>query len=61
MAVRNMPDPERKTARLPPRWFIRLAWITHRRLYRWTGGRRVAAAALQPNVAEISGVVMHDR
>jgi len=38
-AVRNMPDPERKTARLPPRWFIRLAWITHRRLYRWTGGR----------------------
>jgi hypothetical protein len=39
MAVRKMPDPERKTARLPPRWFIRLAWITHRRLYRWTGGR----------------------
>ena len=26
--------------RLPPRWFIRLAWIIHRRLYRWTGGRR---------------------
>ena len=25
------------------------------------GGQRVAAAALQPNVAEISGVVMHDR
>ena len=25
MAVRNMPDPERKKARLPPRWFIRLA------------------------------------
>lgn len=26
-------------ARLPPRWFIRLAWFVHRRLYRWTGGR----------------------
>src|SRR5579872_1105534 len=25
--------------RLPPRWFIRLFWFTHRRLYRWTGGR----------------------
>ncbi len=27
------------TPRLPPRWFIRLAWSTHRRLYRLTGGR----------------------
>ena len=26
-------------ARLPPRWFIRLAWSTHRGLYRLTGGR----------------------
>ncbi len=26
-------------ARLPPRWFIRLAWRAHRRLYRLTGGR----------------------
>ena len=25
--------------RLPPRWFIRLFWIIHRRLYRLTGGR----------------------
>lgn len=25
--------------RLPPRWFIRIFWIIHRRLYRWTGGR----------------------
>lgn len=25
--------------RLPPRWFIRFAWSTHRRLYRWTRGR----------------------
>ena len=28
-----------KIVRLPPRWFIRLFWSTHRRLYRWTGGR----------------------
>ena len=25
--------------RLPPRWFIRLAWSVHRGLYRLTGGR----------------------
>jgi deazaflavin-dependent oxidoreductase (nitroreductase family) len=25
--------------RLPPRWFIRLFWFSHRRLYRLTGGR----------------------
>ncbi len=25
--------------RLPPRWFIRLAWSVHRGLYRVTGGR----------------------
>ncbi len=25
--------------RLPPRWFIRQAWFTHRRLYRLSGGR----------------------
>lgn len=25
--------------RVPPRWFIRLAWSTHRGLYRGTGGR----------------------
>ncbi|MCP3913098.1 MAG: nitroreductase family deazaflavin-dependent oxidoreductase [Actinomycetia bacterium] len=25
--------------RLPPRWFIRFAWFTHRRLYRIAGGR----------------------
>ena len=24
---------------LPPRWFVRLAWSTHRGLYRATGGR----------------------
>ncbi|NNE96180.1 MAG: nitroreductase family deazaflavin-dependent oxidoreductase [Acidimicrobiales bacterium] len=24
---------------LPPRWFIKLAWKTHKALYRWSGGR----------------------
>jgi deazaflavin-dependent oxidoreductase (nitroreductase family) len=28
-----------KTPRLPPRWFIRLAWSVHRSMYRVTGGR----------------------
>jgi deazaflavin-dependent oxidoreductase (nitroreductase family) len=26
-------------ARIPPRWFIRTAWVVHRGLYRITGGR----------------------
>jgi deazaflavin-dependent oxidoreductase (nitroreductase family) len=26
--------------RLPPRWFVRLAWLVHRAIYRLTGGRR---------------------
>jgi F420H(2)-dependent quinone reductase len=34
-----MPDPTTKKARLPPRWFVRLFWVTHRRVYRLTGGR----------------------
>jgi F420H(2)-dependent quinone reductase len=25
---------------LPPRWFIRLAWVVHRALYRLSRGRR---------------------
>ena len=36
-------DPSPGTAgsgpRLPPRWFIRLAWVVHRAIYRFTGGR----------------------
>ena len=28
-----------KSPWLPPRWFVRLAWSTHRFLYRATGGR----------------------
>ena len=31
---------EPKTARLPPKWFIRVAWVVHRAIYRLTGGRR---------------------
>ncbi len=27
------------TPRLPPRWFVRFFWFTHRRAYRLTGGR----------------------
>ena len=37
-------EPSHDTApsgpRLPPRWFIRLAWIVHHAIYRLTGGRR---------------------
>ena len=29
-----------KPARLPPRWFVRVAWIAHRALHRLSGGRR---------------------
>jgi deazaflavin-dependent oxidoreductase (nitroreductase family) len=32
--------PERRSPFLPPRWFIRLAWLVHRAMYRVTGGRR---------------------
>ena len=32
---------ERKRAPwLPPRWFIRSAWVVHRAIHRFTGGRR---------------------
>lgn len=27
------------TPKLPPRWFVRVAWIMHRAIYRVTGGR----------------------
>ncbi|MGH2381064.1 MAG: nitroreductase family deazaflavin-dependent oxidoreductase, partial [Candidatus Limnocylindria bacterium] len=27
------------TPKLPPRWFIRTAWIVHRAIFRVTGGR----------------------
>ena len=31
---------DKRSPRLPPRWFVRLAWLVHRALYRITGGRR---------------------
>ncbi|MEN8114815.1 MAG: nitroreductase/quinone reductase family protein [Actinomycetota bacterium] len=34
-----MSDDRGQKARIPPRWFVRLAWSTHRGLYRATGGR----------------------
>lgn len=34
-----MTAPNAEKARLPPRWFIHLAWRAHRGLYRATGGR----------------------
>jgi deazaflavin-dependent oxidoreductase (nitroreductase family) len=35
-----MPDPTPRSPRLPPRWFVRVAWIVHRAIHRLTGGRR---------------------
>jgi deazaflavin-dependent oxidoreductase (nitroreductase family) len=34
-----MSDARDRGPRLPPRWFVRLAWSAHRGLYRVTGGR----------------------
>ncbi len=35
-----MSDAPMKSPRLPPRWFVRLAWIAHRAVHRLSGGRR---------------------
>ncbi len=37
MSAPSSPDAKRPS--LPPRWFIRTAWVVHRGLYRVTGGR----------------------
>jgi F420H(2)-dependent quinone reductase len=29
----------KRAPRLPPRWFVRLAWVIHRAIHRLTGGR----------------------
>lgn len=34
-----MSDAKVVKPRLPPRWFVRLAWVVHRAMYRVTGGR----------------------
>jgi deazaflavin-dependent oxidoreductase (nitroreductase family) len=36
-AAPSAPD---RPPRLPPRWFVRSAWVVHRGYYRLTGGRR---------------------
>jgi len=33
-------SPTNPAARIPPRWFIRTAWVIHRAIYRVTGGKR---------------------
>ena len=35
-----MPGESERPPRLPPRWFVLLAWRAHRALFRVTGGRR---------------------
>jgi deazaflavin-dependent oxidoreductase (nitroreductase family) len=30
----------KRAPRLPPRWFIRSAWVVHRAIHRFSGGRR---------------------
>jgi deazaflavin-dependent oxidoreductase (nitroreductase family) len=35
-----MADPSERTSRLPPRWFVVLAWRVHRGLFAATRGRR---------------------
>jgi deazaflavin-dependent oxidoreductase (nitroreductase family) len=34
-----MPEAEQRSPFLPPRWFVRAAWVIHRAIYRFTGGR----------------------
>ncbi len=34
-----MSDRAARKPRLPPRWFVRTAWVVHRAMYRVTGGR----------------------
>jgi deazaflavin-dependent oxidoreductase (nitroreductase family) len=38
--VDSSPGAAGRGQRLPPRWFIRLAWVVHRAIYRVSGGRR---------------------
>jgi len=35
-----VPEDNPRSPYLPPRWFVRTAWVLHRALYRVTGGRR---------------------
>ena len=40
MTTETAPDTTPKQAWLPPRWFIRSAWVVHRAIYNVTGGNR---------------------
>jgi deazaflavin-dependent oxidoreductase (nitroreductase family) len=40
METRLMSAAQPKSPRLPPRWFVRTAWVVHRAIHRLTGGRR---------------------
>ncbi len=35
-----MSETPSRSPRLPPRWFVRAAWVVHRAIYRLTGGRK---------------------
>jgi F420H(2)-dependent quinone reductase len=37
---RSMAEQPDRPGRLPPNWFIRIAWVVHRAIVRLTGGRR---------------------
>jgi deazaflavin-dependent oxidoreductase (nitroreductase family) len=37
--ARSMTAEPKRRARLPPRWFVRAAWVAHRTIYSVTGGR----------------------
>jgi F420H(2)-dependent quinone reductase len=38
--VATIPVVRPRSPRLPPRWFVRTAWVVHRAIYRITGGRK---------------------
>ena len=38
--ARSKPIEQKRSPRLPPRWFIRTAWLFHKAVYRFTGHRR---------------------
>ena len=45
MAATSKSVPSKKSASLPPRWFIRLFWVAQRAVYSVTGGRLGLRAA----------------
>lgn len=47
------PDENSRSPRIPPRWFIRTAWVVHRALYRVTGGR----LGLRPPKPDLYGMM----